>query len=535
MTQLDKFKAFAKNSQGQIRQKSNKVVVYTRVSTKEQADNNQSLATQKKYCDDYARKNRMEVVEYFGGTYESAKTDERKEFTRMLNFVKKSKDQISSIIIYSPDRFSRSGANAIYIAKMLQQNHVTIRTVLQETDTSTSSGVFHQNMQFLFSEYENNQRREKCMAGTLEKLKRGEWPAKVPIGYDQLTVKGQQQITINAQGKLLKKAFIWKAEQQLPNMEILKKLKALGLKISKQRLTETFRNPFYCGILTHNLLEGETVEGKHEKMISQEIFLRINEIQASNNQGYTTDKSDNRLPLRNYLICASCGTHMTGYEVKKKGILYYKCNKIGCKVNKSAKHLHAQYEDLLNSFKMDERLLAPLQHQLLATFNKLHEQQAEEVKQIKTTLKSIQEKLDNLEERFVMAGEITKEQYEKFSQKLKLEKQEIEKQIPSDQIKLSNLEKYIGPSLKMAAELAPMWVSGDYHERQKLQKLVFPQGVEYDKENDHYRTPRTNAVFQLMRSLSAENRGNKKGQTSNKTDLSCLVAGTGLEPVTFGL
>ena len=32
-------------------------VIYTRVSSKEQMDTNQSLEWQKKYCDDYARKN----------------------------------------------------------------------------------------------------------------------------------------------------------------------------------------------------------------------------------------------------------------------------------------------------------------------------------------------------------------------------------------------------------------------------------------------------------------------------------------------
>ena len=70
-------------------------VIYTRVSSKEQMDTNQSLEWQKKYCDDYARKNSLVIKGYFGGTYESAKSDERKEFNRMLKFVKASKEKIS--------------------------------------------------------------------------------------------------------------------------------------------------------------------------------------------------------------------------------------------------------------------------------------------------------------------------------------------------------------------------------------------------------------------------------------------------------
>jgi site-specific DNA recombinase len=192
---------------------------------------------------------------------------------------------------------------------------------------------------------------------------------------------------------------------------------------------------------------------------------------------------------------------MTGYEVKSKGILYYKCNKVGCKVNKNAEHLHTAYRSLLNNFAIDERLVAPLQHQLLLTFNNLSEQKAEDAKQLKVNLKSIQSKLDSMEEKFVM-GEITKAQFEKFSQKLIVEKQQIEASLGEDPKKLSNLEKYVAFSLKMCSEMGKMWVSGDYHAKQKLQKLVFPEGVAYDKENDDYRTQKANLVFTLITSLS---------------------------------
>ena len=72
-----------------------KVVIYTRVSTKEQADKNLSLETQRKTIEEYAKRQNLEIVSYFGGTYESAKTDGRKEFQRMLDFIKKSKGKVA--------------------------------------------------------------------------------------------------------------------------------------------------------------------------------------------------------------------------------------------------------------------------------------------------------------------------------------------------------------------------------------------------------------------------------------------------------
>lgn len=80
---LELFQTFGKGRNKQTAATRN-CVIYTRVSTKEQADNNMSLETQKKACEQYALKSGYQIMGCFGGTYESAKTDERKHFNSML-------------------------------------------------------------------------------------------------------------------------------------------------------------------------------------------------------------------------------------------------------------------------------------------------------------------------------------------------------------------------------------------------------------------------------------------------------------------
>src|SRR4051812_15650605 len=75
-------------------------VIYTRVSSKEQQDTNLSLEFQKKTIIEYANRNGFGIVESFGGKYESAKTDGRIEFNRMLNFIKSKKGAISHVLVY---------------------------------------------------------------------------------------------------------------------------------------------------------------------------------------------------------------------------------------------------------------------------------------------------------------------------------------------------------------------------------------------------------------------------------------------------
>ena len=56
---------------------------YDRVSSRDQMVNGNSLAWQFERLDEHALKNNLVIKNKYGGTYESAKTDERKEFKRM--------------------------------------------------------------------------------------------------------------------------------------------------------------------------------------------------------------------------------------------------------------------------------------------------------------------------------------------------------------------------------------------------------------------------------------------------------------------
>lgn len=262
MNDLILFEQFARGKKT-VAVRSSNCVIYTRVSTKEQADNNMSLETQKRACEQFALKQGYNILGYFGGTYESAKTDERKAFNNMLTYAKRVNEKVSYIIVYSVDRFSRSGANAIYITEQLKRVGITVQSVTQPTDATTASGSLQQNIQFIFSEYDNQLRREKCMAGVKDALLRGEWVSKPPIGYSTIKEAGKRKIVVNQTGKQLRKAFHWKANEKISNEEARKRLLALGVSMNDKRVSDLFRNPFYCGLLVHNSLEGTILEGVH--------------------------------------------------------------------------------------------------------------------------------------------------------------------------------------------------------------------------------------------------------------------------------
>ena len=77
-----------------------------------------------------------------------------------------------------------------------------------------------------------------------------------------------------------------------------------------------------------------------------------------------------------------------------------------------------------------------------------------------------------------------------------------------------------------------MWVSGDFYDKQKLQYLLFPEGMLYDKENGVVRTTRINYLF---KSIAIESRVSAEMQKGNLLQ-DCLfgssVGKTGFEPAT---
>jgi site-specific DNA recombinase len=89
---------FAKKAKPPKWREGNKIVNYTRVSDPSQFDNT-SLETQRKDAITFATKRSFEIKAFFGGEAESAKTDERKEFKLMLNYVRKHKEKMPSLLL----------------------------------------------------------------------------------------------------------------------------------------------------------------------------------------------------------------------------------------------------------------------------------------------------------------------------------------------------------------------------------------------------------------------------------------------------
>ena len=89
-----------------------KAIIYTRVSTDEQANHGYSLNDQKSRLEKYCEIKEHEIVQAVKEDY-SAKTFDRPEFRKLLDYIKANKGRVDLLLVLKWDRFSRNATDAL--------------------------------------------------------------------------------------------------------------------------------------------------------------------------------------------------------------------------------------------------------------------------------------------------------------------------------------------------------------------------------------------------------------------------------------
>jgi site-specific DNA recombinase len=109
--------------------------------------------------------------------------------------------------------------------------------------------------------------------------------------------------------------------------------------------------------------------------------------------------------------------------------------------------------------------------------------------------------------------------------------------VPIDDLrkKLSNSEMFINEAIDVARNIQYYWDSSDLETKLKLKKTEFPKGLVIVPSHRGYLTRNVNDFFRRIPLFSRALNWGKMKKVTVSGDFPLFVAGTGLEPVTFGL
>ncbi len=311
-------------------------------------------------------------------------------------------------------------------------------------------------------------------------------------------------------------------------------LKKRALALGQKKLTDLFRNPFYCGLIVNSLIPGEVIQGKHEALIPKKVFLKTHDLLHAGDTPKKYSFDDENLPLKKFVRSSVCGTPYTGFIVKKKGLYYYKNRRKGSNENRSAKKLHVEFLNLLGRFKIaDRKYIEPLTDIIHDTLIDKNQEVLNDQKRLTKELGQLEERINTLERRFVVVNEITKSQYDLFMPELKAKERELEVKLENGGINSSNLKKFVKMALDYACNLPFLWELGDLETKRAIQYMVFPDGIEYDFKKKLVQTFRVNEIFSAIRSFSGNLKEIKKGTSYSICRKSPLVTAEGFKPPTL--
>ena len=520
---------------------------YTRVSTKEQFLNNGSIENQVSKIKAFAKEHNLTITEEFDAEYESSKRINTqvtlKELTDKLKKTPAHK-RPKIILIWSPSRFGRAGAEHIGLFVNLRKSYnVFLYSISTDHNTFNERSENEFSSQLLYAQKENFNRQDTIIPGMISSLQNGKVLGKAPIGYDHYgpkvkdpeKLKAVQEIKVNAVGELIREAFQMKLYQNYNDNQIRLWFKSKGVNIPRNTLSRIWRNPFYTGKLINKLLEGTEVDAPWESLISVHEFEQLQRIlsgKVCSGVPKITGKKETPLSPQ-FLICSSCESPMTSYHNKKRKLYYYKCNSCFKAINAdSSKYnigVHDQFSEVLKEFEISEKLGRLVVAQTKKMMSNDISNNSERKRILSTAINKLKNDLENMEYRYAI-GQLSKEIYERQSDRIKKEVAEKQKELNRVPGKISNIDKVLKLFTKIAQNPYEFYDSLNYPEKRRFQSILFPKGIYYSIEKREYLTSETNILFDLTRSISASYKNEKSGSKSKKVDSSHLVPGVGIEP-----
>lgn len=282
--------------------------VYARYSSHNQGE--QSIEGQLAEAQKYATAHGYTIVQEYIDRAKSGRTDNRKEFQRMLRDT--AKKQFSVIILWKVDRFGRN-REEIAINKMrCRKNGVRVEYVAEKIPDSPE-GVILESVLEGFAEYYSLQLSQNIKRGIAESAEKCQVTGgNRPLGYK--TGPDKKFLIDENTAPTVRLIYTMYADGATVT-EIINKLNDMGLrtlrggKFTNNSLHTILKNEKYRGVYNSH---GKHIEGGVPRIVDDELFYKVQEMLKINKRAPAKTWARADYILADKLFCGKCGAPMFG-------------------------------------------------------------------------------------------------------------------------------------------------------------------------------------------------------------------------------
>jgi site-specific DNA recombinase len=267
-------------------------VLYLRVSTTAQVETDYdpegiSIPAQRAACRRKAEQMGVLVVDEYVEPGRSATTiDKRPVFQQMLERIKADHD-VDYVIVYNLSRLNRNRVDDAHVLVAMRALRVTLVSAQENIDETPAGQLMH-GMLAAFNEYRSNADGADISYKMGQKAKNGGTLGRAKLGYlnvrDHSAGREVRTIAVDTErAQYVRLAFELYATGNYSLERLAQTLTDRGLRtrgfgrwpagpISTSQLAVVLRDRYYLGLVTY---KGEEYPGRHESLITPELFARV--------------------------------------------------------------------------------------------------------------------------------------------------------------------------------------------------------------------------------------------------------------------
>ena len=511
------------------------VIIYSRVSTDEQAQKGFSLDYQEQTLILHCERMKYNIIKMYREDH-SAKNFKRPEWSNLKTFAKANKKEIHKILFVKWDRFSRNTEQALTVLREFDSMGIELNATEQYLDMSNSDNKMVLSIYLTAGEVERDKISSRTISGTYQAKKEGYFTGKAPYGYDNSRDELKKStLTPNKKAYFVKKAFA-EVAMNIESVEtIRKKLKKEGMTLEKSSFSELLKNIVYIGKIKVPEFKKEpamVVNGKHEALVDLETFNKVQAVfKGKRWYGTKPAHKNQEFPLRDFLTCEACGRQITGSVSKgrSKKYAYYHCRD-GCETRVSVDDAHAKIGRILFDLQINENIKELFSEVLKDSETQINGDRSLQLKNKKVLQKSLKAKIEDAED-LLLSKDINKERFNSIVERINGQLMEVNNEIEVLSISTDSIKTYVDSGLELLSNLDTMFYNGDYDSKRIIAGSIFTQKLIFG--NNNCRTAQVNEVIAVLTRNIKASEGIKKRKAVKNDSLSVNVPGAGVEPARF--
>ena len=344
-------------------------VLYARKSTESDEKQALSIESQVKEMLQIADRENLNIVDIRREAHSAKDSGQRPVYKEILEDIKR--ERFNGILVWHPDRLSRNAGDLGSIVDLMDQKLLVEIKTYGQSFTNTPSEKFLLMILCSQAKLENDNKSINVKRGLRTRVEMGLWPGPAPTGYlkEKRVDRKCQAIIDPDRSGVIRNVFEKVAYEKWSGRKVYQWLKfelnfktAGGNKnLSLGNIYMILQNHFYYGVFEYPVKSGNWYTGKHEPLITKELFDQV-QLQVKSNVIRVENKE---FAFTKLMTCGLCGSGITPDEKFKKQKngnihrhVYYGCNKskdIECKcgyINEI--DLIKQFEELIEKIDINE-------------------------------------------------------------------------------------------------------------------------------------------------------------------------------------